>query len=128
MFGAVSGDAPAVELFSLGGTAPPLFDRALLAQRVVMPALPTGLSLGTRAASYRIGLPGDGIRPYFWSASVGNGLRDWHHVVGLEWSYELTGLWSVGFPDTRFTCGIGYSLSEPFEHETRGYVALSYRP
>jgi hypothetical protein len=128
MFGAVSGDAPTVERFSLGGTAPPLFDRALLAQRVAMPALPTGLALGSRAASYRIGLPGEGIRPYFWSASVGDRLRDWHHVVGLEWSYDFTGLWSVGFPDTHFTCGIGYSLSAPLKHETRGYVALSYRP
>ncbi len=128
MLGAVSSDAPAVERFALGGTASPLFDPALLAQRVVMPALPVGVATGSRAASYRIALPGDGIRPYFWSASVGDELRDWHHVVGLEWSYDFDGLWSVGFPNTHFTCGVGYSLSEPLKHETRGYVALSYRP
>ena len=128
MVGAVSGDAPIVERFALGGTLPPLFDPALFAQRIAMPALPAGLSLGSRAASYRIGLPGEGIRPYFWSASVGDRLRDWHHVVGLEWTYDFEGLWSVGFPNTLFTCGIGYSLSEPLKHETRGYVALSYRP
>jgi hypothetical protein len=128
MLGAVSGDAPSVERFALGGTMPPLFDPALFAQRVVMPALPAGLALGSRAASYRIGVPGDGIRPYFWSASVGDRLRDWHHVVGLEWSYDFRGLWSVGFPNTLFTCGVGYSLSEPLDHETHGYVALSYRP
>jgi hypothetical protein len=128
MFGAVSGDAPIVERFALGGTLPPLFDPALFAQRIVMPAVPAGLSLGSRAASYRIGLPGEGIRPYFWSASVGDRLRDWHHVVGLEWTYDFEGLWSVGFPNTLFTCGIGYSLSEPLKHATRGYLALSYRP
>lgn len=128
MFGAVSDDAPVVEQFALGGTAPPLFDPALLAQRVVMPALPVGVAIGTRAASYRVGLSGEGIRPYFWSASVGDELRAWHHVVGLEWSYDVDGLWSVGFPNTRFIGGVGYSLSEPLKHETRGYVALSYRP
>ena len=128
MFGVVSGDAPIAERFAMGGTIPPLFDPALFAQRVAMPALPAGLALGSRAAWYRIGLPGEGIRPYFWSASAGDRLRDWHHVVGLEWSYDFRGLWSVGFPNTLFTCGIGYSLSEPTKHETRGYVALSYRP
>jgi len=128
MFGAVSGDAPLVERFALGGTVSPLFDPALLAQRVAMPALPAGLALGSRAASYRIALPGEGIMPYFWSASVGDRLRDWHHVVGLEWTYDFQGLWSVGFPNTLFTCGMGYSLSKPTKHETRGYIALSYRP
>jgi hypothetical protein len=128
MFGAVSRDAPVPELFALGGSAPPLFDPALLAQRVVMPALPVGVAVGTRAASYRVGLSGEGIRPYFWSGSTGDELRDWHHVVGLEWSYDFEGLWSVGFPNTFFTCGVGYSLSEPLKHETRGYVALTYRP
>ncbi|HET7620543.1 MAG TPA: hypothetical protein VFK39_01455 [Gemmatimonadaceae bacterium] len=128
MFGAVNGDAPPVEQFALGGSLPPLFDPALFAQRVVMPALPAGLSLGSRAASYRIGLPGEGIRPYFWSASVGDELRDWHHVAGLEWTYDFEGLWSVGFPGTLFTCGVGYSLSEPTKGDVRGYVALSYRP
>lgn len=128
MFGTVSDDAPTVELFALGGSAPPLFDPALLAQRVVMPALPVGVAIGTRAASYRVELSGDRIRPYFWSASVGDELRTWHHVVGLEWSYDFEGLWSVGFPNTQFIFGVGYSLSEPLQHETRGYVALSYRP
>ena len=127
-FGVVDDGAPPVELFALGGSAPPLFDPALLSQRVVMPALPAGLALGDRSASYRIALPGEGIRPYFWSASVGERLRDWHHVVGLEWSYDFDGLWAVGFPNTLFTCGIGYSLSAPLEHEARGYITLSYRP
>jgi hypothetical protein len=128
MFGAVNGDAPMVERFALGGSLPPLFDAALLAQRVAMPALPAGLALGSRAAAYRIGLPGEGIRPYFWSASVGDGLRDWQHVLGLEWTYDFEGLWSVGFPNTLFTCGVGYVLGEPLRHDVRGYVALSYRP
>ena len=127
-FGVVSADAPVAELFALGGTEPPLFDSALLAQRVAMSALPAGLANGDRFASYRIALPGEGIRPYFWSASVGDGLRSWHHVVGLEWSYDFTGLWPVGLPNTLFTCGIGYSLSEPVKHEARGYLTLSYRP
>ncbi len=128
MFGAVNGGAPATELFSLGGTSPPLFDAALLAQRVAMPALPAGVALGKRAAYYRIGLPGEGLRPYFWSASVGTRLADWHSVVGLEWSYDLEGIWAMGFPNTTFTCGVGYSLSEPLEHETRGYLAIGYTP
>jgi hypothetical protein len=86
------------------------------------------MAVGDRAASYRISLPGEGIRPYFWSASVGEGLAIWHHVVGLEWSYDFEGLWSVGLPTTLFTCGIGYSLSEPLKREARGYITLSYRP
>ncbi len=128
MIGAVSDDASTVEQFALGGSAPPLFDAALLAQRVVMPALPAGLAVGRRAAYFRVGLPGDGITPYFWSASVGSGLTQWHSVVGLEWSYDLEGLWAMGFPNTSFTCGVGYSLSDPMRHETRGYISINYAP
>ena len=127
-FGVVSSDAVVPELFALGGTAPPLFDPVLLAQRVVMPALPAGLAIGDRFASYRISLPGAGVQPYFWSASVGNDLRDWHHVVGLEWTYDFEGLWPVGLPSTLFTWGVGYSLSEPLRDKLHGYLALSYRP
>jgi hypothetical protein len=127
-YGAVSGDAPAPELFALGGTAPPLFDPALLAQRVAMPALPAGVAIGDRFASYRVSIPGEGVRPYFWSASVGDDLRSWHHVVGLEWTYDFEGLWPIGFPSTLVTCGLGYSLTEPVRHDLRGYLTLSYHP
>lgn len=127
-YGAVSRDAAERERFSLGGTMPPLFDPALLSQRVFMPALPAGVAGGSRFASYRITLPGEGVRPYFWSASAGAELRRWHHVVGLEWTQRFEGLWPVALPDAWFSCGVGYSLSEPLRHETRGYLSLSYRP
>lgn len=127
-YGAVSGDAAIPERFALGGTPPPLFDAALFTQRIAMPALPAGVAIGDRFASYRISLPGEGIRPYFWSASVGDELRSWHHVVGLEWTFDLDGIWPVGLPGTLFTSGVGYSLSEPLRHELRGYLALSFSP
>jgi hypothetical protein len=116
------------EQFTLGGTPPPLFDAALLAQRFAMPALPVGVAAGRHAAAYRLTLPGAGLRPYFWSGSAGETLRTWHHVVGLEWAYETDGIWLVRVPGVRVQAGVGYSLSEPFRHETRGYVTLAYRP
>ncbi|HEY9450434.1 MAG TPA: hypothetical protein VIQ60_11855, partial [Gemmatimonadaceae bacterium] len=45
-YGAVNRRAGELEQFSLGGTLPPLFDPAILAQRVAMPALPAAVATG----------------------------------------------------------------------------------
>lgn len=127
-YGVVSRSADRFEQFTLGGTPPPFFDRALMVQRVAMPALPAAVAGGRRFASYRITLPGPGIRPYFWAASAGDAIRRWHQVVGLELEYAAEGLWPVGVSNVHGLIGVGYSLSEPVRHETRGYLGLTYRP
>jgi len=86
------------------------------------------VATGSRFASYSISLPGQGIRPYFWSASAGRALRHWQQVVGLEWTHQFDGLWPLRLPSTRISCGLGYSLSEPLRHETSGYLTLTYSP
>ncbi|MBX6332981.1 MAG: hypothetical protein IRY91_14130, partial [Gemmatimonadaceae bacterium] len=127
-YGIVSRNGSAFEQFTLGGTGAPFFDSALLTQRVVMPALPVAVAGGRQFAAYRVALPRRGLVPYFWSGSAGESLRDWHHVVGLEATFQAHGLWAVRLPDVRVVGGVGYSLSRPVRHETRGYLSLTYRP
>ncbi|HEU4642741.1 MAG TPA: hypothetical protein VFS44_09815 [Gemmatimonadaceae bacterium] len=127
-WGRVTSDADPFEQFAIGGSRPPLFDAALLEQRIAMPALPVGVAGGRSAAFFRIALPRSPLTPYYWGGSAGGTLREWHRVVGLEGAFRTDGLWPVRVPGVRAVLGVGYSLDRPLRHETRAYASVTYRP
>jgi len=124
--GVVNSEADPFELFALGGAASPLLDADLLPQRITMPALPVGLATGRRFATYRVSLPSLALTPYYWAASAGETLGNWHRIVGLEWTFDMDGFAPARLPAVHARIGAGYSLDEPFRKKARVYVGLRY--
>ena len=125
--GVVNRDADPAEQFAIGGAASPLFDPDLLPQRITMPALPLGIATGRTFATYRVSLPSLALTPYFWAATAGESLGQWHRVVGLEWTFDINGFTPARLPGVQARLGAGYSLDEPFRKKARVYIGLRYR-
>ena len=125
--GVVDRNADPIELFAIGGTASPLIDPDLLPQRITMPALPLGVATGSRFATYRVSLPSLALTPYYWAASAGESLGQWHRIVGLEWTFDMDGFAPARLPGVHARIGAGYSLDEPFRKKARVYIGLRYR-
>jgi Tol biopolymer transport system component len=126
----VNGGASPFEHVSLGGSPSPLLDRALLTQRVTMPALPANLIAGTSAFAYNVTLIHNPLSLYYWSGSAasGGGFSAWHQVIGLEGSQSSPAIHSLAVPNVRAVYGVGESLNEPFRRKLRGYVAIYVTP
>ena len=130
-YGRVSAGAPAFEQFVVGGLSPTIVDPSLLTQRMTMGALPLGIATGNRLVTFRASTSVAGISPFYWGASTRLGagrFATWHRVVGAELSIDQTPVSVLGVPGATVTAGIGYSLDDPFRHETRGYLTVSLRP
>jgi hypothetical protein len=125
-YGRVSGGAPDLERFLVGGVSPPLFDRSLLSQRVALPAAPVGVRLGSALHAYRAELPKWGV--YYAGVGVRGGFRDAFRTVGIEQYIALPPIGIVRLPGVRAGGGLAYTLDEPFRHKTRGYLSVIYRP
>ena len=124
-------DAPLFEQISLGGGPPALVDRLLLTQRIVMPALPSVLTTGTSAFTYRISLNTQPLNVYFWSGSTalpGETFSDWHRVIGLEGSQAVAAIPVAGVPNARAVYGVGESLDAPFRRKVRVYLGIVINP
>jgi Tol biopolymer transport system component len=131
VYGATEATAPPFEQFSLGGGPPPLVDRDLLGQRIAMPALPDGISIGSLVLAYRISLNALPLAPFVWAGSTtrpGAPFDEWHRVAGLEWSGAIPSIPVAGTPAARGQLGIGESLDAPFRHRVRAYVSLVLNP
>jgi hypothetical protein len=131
LYGTTGGRTPVFEQFSLGGSTSPLLDRDLLGQRVAMPVLPDGISIGSLVLAYRISLNTQPLAAYVWAGSTSpqNGSFDeWHRVVGLEWSGAMPAIPVAGTPAARGQVGVGESLDVPFKHRVRGYVSIVLNP
>jgi hypothetical protein len=130
-YGELSGTSDPFERFTVGGAQPPLIDDAVLAQRVTMPALPTGVATGDRVFAFRASLSSGPLSPYYWGASTANRgepFREWHRVVGAELRLGSEALPLVASPDVQFVIGFGRSLDPPYRrHGNRLYSALTYR-
>ena len=93
-----------------------------------MPAVPVGIAAGRQLAALRVSLAGLPVQPYFWMASAGEVLHDWHRILGLESGLDLGSLTVARLPAVRLHGGLAYSLDAPFAHHTRAYLVLGYRP
>jgi hypothetical protein len=130
-YGRVSSDAPAFELFSIGGLASTLTPAAILSQRVFMPALPATVATGDQLLTYRAATSMGGLTPFFWGGSTRSGVERfeiWHRVAGVDFELNQSALSVLGTPTTRFLIGVAYSLDAPFAHQTRAYGVISLRP
>jgi hypothetical protein len=130
-YGRVSAGAAAFERFSVGGLPSTLVDPLLLTQRLPMPALPLGVTIGDRALVYRAATRLAGFSPYYWGGSGRNGagrFEKWNRVIGIELVFDQGPQAVLGTPGGRITAGIGHSLDEPFADRTRAYVTVALRP
>jgi Tol biopolymer transport system component len=130
-YGRVSTKAPAFEQFVVGGLPSNLIDASVLAQRLSIPALPTGVAGGDRVLAYRAATSLAGLSPYFFAASASvatNRFEDWHRVIGLELTVDQSAVPVLGLPGARLAAGVGYSLDAPVRHQTRGYLTATLRP
>lgn len=119
------------EQFALGGDPSPLVDRVLLTQRIPMPVLPTGMSIGSSVFTYSVALPSPALTPYFWAGSTAGLHRrfsDWHRVLGLEWSAAVPNIAVTGTPAARAQIGIGESLDAPLRKRVNAYVSFVLNP
>ena len=129
MLGDVNATADPFEQFTVGGPVSPLVDDALLGQRIVMPALPTGIRGGRSVLAYRVSIPLVPLSPFLWAASttrVDGHFEDWQRVIGAERSINVPHIALAGTPAARALFGAGYSLDDPFAKKLRAYVALIF--
>jgi len=97
----------------------------------VMPALPTGVSIGSSAFTYRAAATIAPVNLYLWGGSTapaGERFRQWHRVVGADWSMSVPAIPSAGTPAARAVIGVGRSLDDPFRNKTRAYLSLVLNP
>jgi len=130
LYGRVSGGGP-FESFAIGGSSPSFLDRASLAQRVEMPALPTAISVGSSVLTYRIAVPTQPLSLFFWggsTAQVGERFSRWNRVIGFESTQSVSAIPVIGTPPARLRLGAGESLDEPFRHRLRVYLSLVLDP
>ena len=131
LYGFTGDAAPPFEQFALGGGPSPLIDHNLLSQRIVMPALPQGISVGSSVFAYRVSLNSGPLAPYVWAASTAprkQSFETWHRVVGLEWSGAVPAIAVAGTPAARGQIGVGESLDPPLRHRVQAYVSLVLNP
>jgi len=131
MVGAVNRNAALFEQFALGGGPSPLIDQATLTQRVVMPALPVGVQVGSSVIAYRASVVTRTLAFYFWDGSttslVGNARR-WNRVTGAEWTAAVPPVPLVGTPAARAQIGAGLSLDAPLKNRLGVYASLTLNP
>jgi hypothetical protein len=130
-YGATNSDAAPFEQFALGGGRSPLLDQSGMSQRISMPAIPLGTSIGSSVAAYRVAVSTQPLSWYFWSASTsasGSSFDVWHRVVGVEWNQSVGHIPLAGTPAARAQVGLGESLDAPFRQRLRAYVSLVLNP
>jgi hypothetical protein len=129
--GAVNREAALFEQFALGGGPSPLVDQATLTQRVVMPALPVGVQVGSSLLAYRASLTPQPLSFYWWEGSTTplNGTkRRWNRVTGAEWSASVPAMPLIGTPSARAQVGAGLSLDAPLKNRLGVYASLTVNP
>jgi hypothetical protein len=127
-YGAVSAGAPAWERFTMGGTREPLFDDALLPQRLPLPAARFGVVQGRQVLAYRLSTQLSGITPYLTGAAGGGGHGAWYRVAGVEAAFDSPPMNLLRIPGVRLVAGVGYPLDAPDRHRLRLYGTVAYRP
>ncbi|HEU4455602.1 MAG TPA: hypothetical protein VFR81_21235 [Longimicrobium sp.] len=127
-YGRVNDNAPRWERFTAGGIAQPLFDRAILSQRLPMPAARFGVVEGSELLQYRASTGIGGLTAYYWGATADPDRESWYRVAGVETTQTVESIGIIGLPAFRFTAGVGYPLDAPDRHELNVYTSITFRP
>jgi Tol biopolymer transport system component len=117
----------AAEAFVVGGVLPPV-DPVFVAQRISLPAVPTGYATGHRVTMYRASIGGGTWQPYFIWLAAGDSPDGFQRIAGVEQEFSVRSLGFVALPAVQMRLGAGYSFDEPFKYRTRGYLSVSYSP
>jgi hypothetical protein len=112
----------------VGGVRPPLAESAVLEQRWSVPALPVGVSAGTRLLSWRVETELLGATPYFQRVGAGDAFGARQRIVGVERSIATPGVGFVGLPSARILGGVAQALDAPFRGRTRAYLLVTFEP
>jgi hypothetical protein len=126
--GGSDGGGGTFEEFAVGGWPSPLVDAAVLAQRIPMPALPTGFALGTHVKMLRASTALGPVRPFYWVATTRDGFNEWKRVAGVDADYVVPSIPAFAIPVVTVRAGAAYSWDEPFRHRVGAYVGVTYRP
>jgi hypothetical protein len=127
-YGAVTAGAPEWERFVVGGSRQPLFDDAILPQRLPLPAARFGVVRGRELLAYRLSTQLSGVTPYLAGAVGGGAHGDGYHVAGVEMAFDSPPMNLLGIPGVRLVAGAGYPLDAPDRHKVRLYGTVTYRP
>jgi len=112
-----------------GGAREPLFDEAILSQRVPLPAARFGVVRGTELRMFRVSTDLGLLTPYLAGVGSGGGWGDgWYRVAGAEAAFDTPPLNVLRIPSVRLMAGAGYPLDAPDRHRLRIYGTVSYRP
>ncbi|MFO7894074.1 MAG: hypothetical protein R6U63_10080 [Longimicrobiales bacterium] len=124
-------DAPAasVESFAIGGAAPLLFDPAVTAQRVAMPALATGSIRGRDVRTVRAELYGLlPVTAFLWAGDAEGDGRGWTRIAGVEMEETVAEIPYLRLPATRIHAGLARVLNGPARDEWRAWLVMGYAP
>ncbi|HUP19035.1 MAG TPA: hypothetical protein VM778_03675 [Gemmatimonadota bacterium] len=113
------------EAFSFGGIRPPLFDPALVSQRLSEPAVPVGYASGEEAASIRIAWVSEGSEIFYRWMSAGDSIGRWKRVYGSQVAVDVPWLPFLAIPPLEVHVGVARTLDPPLEDETRLYGGLT---
>ena len=69
-----------------------------------------------------------GLSAFWWGGTAGEELGDWKRAVGIEWVLDREAIPYLGIPAARAEAGLARLLDEPLRKETRGWLAVSFRP
>ena len=130
-YGRITGGAPAFEQFAVGGMAPWLTPAGVLPQRVAIPAMPAGASVGPRVALLRTAIESGPLRLYydmFGTDAQAERPLTWSRVLGVELDGGLDRDRSLRLPTWRGLVGLGYAIDGPSPGEVRAYLGLSFTP
>jgi hypothetical protein len=127
-YGAVSTGAPRWERFEVGGARQPLFDDAILPQRLPLPAARFGVVRGREVLAYRLSTQLSGFTPYLAGAAGGGGHGAWYRVAGVEAAFDSPPMNLLRIPGVRIVAGLGYPLDAPDRHKLWAYGTVAYRP
>jgi hypothetical protein len=127
--GATGGDPTSFERFDAGGIAVPFVDRALLSQRIAVPALPVGFATAGASRRNRFATAVAGFEPYYLALAAGDRIRGgWTRVIGAEQRVVTPPVGLLGLPRIEVTAGVGYPLTGPSRYDTQLYGGLTVRP
>src|SRR5690606_16789692 len=129
--GLASSGSPMWEQFTVGGSAVPFADAALMSQRVAPGGLPAGALVGDRLLLWRVdaqlGLPLN-LRPYITSASVDRGFDDWQRVAGLDLRMSFRRVPYVRLPNVELELGWARRLTSPDKGRDSFRAIVRYEP
>ncbi|MGH9361797.1 MAG: hypothetical protein ACRD2T_07750, partial [Thermoanaerobaculia bacterium] len=130
--GRASGARHPWDLFQVGGTPSSLLPEAVLASRVLAPALPAGILLGEEVDSQRLDLALDALPlPLFaerYRVAAGGVWGEWLRIAGVEWRLATPPLPIGALPALDLRLGAARVLDPPLEGDDRWWIAVVLRP